>query len=102
MGWFCSQKSRICGSERMIESAAARLRLRPLTSATARRSSRLARTTVSQNKAPASSTMPPMSAAVAKGLRAQQRQRQHSARGDPGANDQHAGKARRSERHQLA
>ena len=56
MGWFCSQKSRICGSERMIELAAARLRLRPLTSATARRSSRLARTTVSQNTAPASSS----------------------------------------------
>ena len=82
MGWFCSQNSRICGSERMIESAAARLRLRPLTSATARRSSRLARTTVSQNKAPASSTMPPMNAAMAKGCEPEQRQRHDPARGD--------------------
>ena len=35
------------------------------------------------------------------GLRAQQRQWHYPARGDPGADDQHAGKARRSERHQL-
>ena len=66
-GWFCSQNSRICGSERMMELAAARLRLRPLASTTARRSSRLARTTVSQISAAARRTNPPMNAALAAG-----------------------------------
>ncbi len=101
IGWFCSQNSRICGSERMMELAAARLRLRPLASATARRSSRLARTTVSQISAPARRTPAATKAPVAIGREPGSAIGGDAARSDAGRQDEHAGKASRNESDQL-
>ena len=102
MGWFCSQKSRICGSERMIEfgSGEAALEAAHLGDGAALLA------LGAYHGQPQHGAGQQQDAADQRyggeGPCAQQRQRQHSARGDPGGNDHHAGKASRSERHQLA
>ena len=102
MGWFCSQKTRICGSERMIEIGGGEAALEAAHLGDGAALLALG----AHHGQPEQGAGEQRDAADERcggdGLRAEQRQRQHSARGDAGANDQHAGKARRSERHQLA